>query len=90
MIDFLFLIYVERDTHTQTHGHTHKNPVSFRPIFSYNYSLFEKTSNWSHYQLLPILLQKQYLKDFCSLIKTLESLQPPLNSLIFTFDVETL
>ena len=69
----------------------HKNPMGFRPICSYNNSLFEQTSKWLHHQLMPILLlQKQYLKDSHSLIQTLEHLKPPPNSFIFTFDVESL
>ena len=69
----------------------HKTPFGFRPICSYNNSIFEQTSKWLHYQLLPILLtQKQYLKDSHSLIQTLENLNPPPNSFIFTFDVESL
>ena len=69
----------------------HKSPFGFRPICSYNNSIFEQTSKWLHYQLLPILLtQKQYLKDSHSLIQTLENLNPPPNSFIFTFDVESL
>ena len=40
---------------------------------------------------MPILLlQKQYLKDSHSLVQTLEHLNPPPNSFIFTFDVESL
>ena len=69
----------------------HKTPLGFRPICSYNNSIFEQTSKWLYYQLLPILLtQKQYLKDSHSLIQTLENLNPPPNSFIFTFDVESL
>ena len=69
----------------------HKNPISYRPICSYNGSLFEQTSKWLHHQLLPILLkQNQYLRDSHSLIQTLENLTVPPNSLIFTFDIETL
>ena len=69
----------------------HKNPIGFRPICSYNNSLFEQTSKWLHHQLMPILLlQKQYLKDSHSLVQTLEHLNPPPHSFIFTFDVESL
>ena len=69
----------------------HKSPVSYRPICSYNGSLFEQTSKWLHHQLLPILLvQKQYLRDSHSLVQTLEQLITPPNSFIFSFDVESL
>ena len=69
----------------------HKTPIGFRPICSYNNSIFEQTSKWLHFQLLPILLlQKQYLKDSHSLIQKLEQLTPPPNSFIFSFDVESL
>ena len=69
----------------------HKNPIGFRPIYSYNNSLCEQTSKWLHHQLLPIfLLQKQYLKVSRSLIQTLEHLNPSPSSYTFTFDVESL
>ena len=69
----------------------HKDPIGYRPICSYNGSLFEQTSKWLHHQLLPILLQqKQYLRDSFSLVQTLENITPPPNSFIFTFDVESL
>ena len=69
----------------------HKTPIGFRPICSYNNSIFEQTSKWLHYQLLPILLlQPQHLKDSHSLVQHLENLHPPPTSFIFTFDVESL
>ena len=69
----------------------HRTPVSYRPICSYNGSLFEQTSKWLHHQLLPILLcQKQYLRDSHSLVQTLEKLITPPDSFIFSFDVESL
>ena len=69
----------------------HKEPIGYRPICSYNGSLFEQTSKWLHHQLLPILLQqKQYLRDSFSLVQSLENLTTPPNSFIFSFDVESL
>ena len=43
-----------------------------------------------HHQLLPMLLQKQNLKDSYTLITTSEKLHPPPNDFLFTFDVEAL
>eukprot|EP01018_Ginkgo_biloba_P011617 Gb_40217 [translate_table: standard] len=69
----------------------HKPSLVGRPICSYNGFMFEPASKWLHHILLPVLLaQPNHLLDSITLIKELKSLKVPQDTILFTFDVESL
>ena len=69
----------------------HKPVVVGRPICSYNGFIFGNVSIWLHHKLFPILLQqKPHLTDSLSLLKELEQVRIAPNTILFTFDVESL
>jgi len=69
----------------------HKPTLVGRPICAYNDSIFEHASKWLHHELYPILLDhKQNLLDSTTLIKELRAFKLPLNSYLFSFDIEAL
>lgn len=69
----------------------HKTPLKGHPICFYCGYMLEPASKWLHHKLLPILLeQPHHLPDSLALIKMLHETPVPPDSLLFTFDVESL
>lgn len=69
----------------------HKPTLVGRPICSYNNYVFEHASIWLHHQLLPVLLkQRNHLVDSLTILREISDLEVPTQSILFTFDVESL
>lgn len=69
----------------------HKPTLVGRPICSHNSYAFKHASIWLHHQLHPILLkQKNHLVDSLTILREISKLEVLVNSILFTFDVESL
>ena len=67
------------------------NPPVGCPIFSYNGFMLEPLSKFMHHKLLSIVLeQPNHLPDSLHILQAIETKRFPTDSLLVTFDVESL
>ena len=68
-----------------------KNSPVGRPIFSYNGFMLEPLSKFLHHKLLSTLLENpNHIPDSVCLLQAIETRRFPTNSMLVTFDVESL